>query len=212
MMMKSKNKVGKKLTKKLFAGIVLLLLFFSLSYNCRASIVIYPEEISIKMEKEFIFGNTTKRIFITNNNKEDFNVTWYLENPTPPNKIRPNRTTIPDLSWIYVEPKWKLIPPGSTGIFYIHLNIPKNKETVNQKWESWITFKAVDKEFFNIEYAIRLYIDTPLDVSGIDEEGGNLYSIKKEDQFTVPLSSVLIVMAIIAVILIVSIKMKKKKN
>lgn len=198
--------------KKLFAGIVLFLFFSSLSYGCRANFAVSPDQISINMDKEFIYGNTLKKIFVTNNNGEDFNVTWYLENPTPPSKIRPNRTTIPDLSWIDLEPKWRVIPPGETGEFFIYLNIPKTKDTINKKWESWITFKAVDKEFFNIEYAIRLLINTPTDNSGIVDEDDDFFSIKLGDQLAIPLSSVLIVIVIVGVIFILSIILSKKKK
>lgn len=198
--------------KKLFAGIVLLLFFSSLSYICKANIAIYPEQISINMDEDFIYGNTLKKIIVTNNNLEDFNVTWYLENPTPPSKIRPNRTIIPDLSWIDLEPKWRVIPPRGSGEFHIYLNIPKTKDTINKKWESWITFKGVDKEIFNIEYAIRLLINTPTDDSGIVDEDGDYFSIKLGDPLTITLSSVLIVVAIVAALLIFNFKFRKKKK
>jgi len=198
--------------KKLFAGIVLFLFFSSLSHSCRANFAISPEQISIKMDKEFIYGNTLKKIVVTNNNREDFNVTWYLENPTPSSKIRPNRTTIPDLSWIDLEPKWRVIPPHETGEFFIYLNIPKTKDTINKKWETWITFKSVDKELFNIEYAIRLYINTPSEVTGIDDDDDDFFSIKLGDQLAIPLSSILIVILIVVVLFILSIIISKKKK
>jgi hypothetical protein len=204
--------VGKNLMKKLFAGIFIFLLFLTFSYSCKANIIIYPEEVSIKMDEDLIYGNTSKRIVVTNNNKEEFNVTWYLENPTPPSKIRPNRTIIPDLKWIDLEPKWKMIPPRSSGIFYIHLNIPKTKNTVNKKWESWITFKSADKEFFNIEYAIRFYIDTPTNVPGIEDDDGDFFSIKLGDPFTITLSSVAIVIAIFLTVFVLKLKIKRKNK
>lgn len=85
-----------------------LLLFFSTLGN--ASITVQPLELSITMDKEFIHGNTSKKITITNNNDDSFNATWYIEHPDPISKIRPNRTCMPSLSWVDVEPKWFVIP------------------------------------------------------------------------------------------------------
>jgi hypothetical protein len=58
------------------------------------------------------------------------------------------------------------IPSHSTGEFYIHLSIPQDTVYLHQHWETWVTFKKGENPeggtFFNQEYAVRVYIDTPL--------------------------------------------------
>ncbi len=114
--------------KKTLTIIALLLFLLIFSTITSADISVQPIEISINMNNDFINGNTSKKITITNNNDYNFNVTWYKEHP---NSIRPNRTNISDLSWIDVEPKWIIIPPKEKGEFYIYLNIPNVDENLH---------------------------------------------------------------------------------
>ncbi|MGF3555268.1 MAG: hypothetical protein ACQXXF_08430 [Thermoplasmatota archaeon] len=149
--------------KNVMIFIVSLLILFSStsSFICSAqNVPIEPYEIWIKMDQEFIKGNTTKKIIITNNKDEDINFTWYIENPAPASK-RQNRTNITNLSWFDIEPKWCNTAPGKKAYFYIHLNIPETEENLNQSWEVWATFRLGSSGLFNWEHSIRVYIDTP---------------------------------------------------
>lgn len=154
--------------KTLVLSIILLLTLF-LSMLGKSTIIFDPLELWITMENEFVQGNTTKFITIINNNDYSINATWYLEHPNPDSYLRPNKTLIPDLSWVDVEPRWLVISPSGTGRFYIFLDTPTNKELLNQHWETWITFQLDDNnaggDIFEREYAIRVYIDTPLEVA-----------------------------------------------
>ena len=143
--------------------IVLISLFYFLlffSSIAQGSFGVAPRELSVTMTDEFIQGNYFKNITITNSNNYEINITWYLDHPSS-DMIRPDKTTIPDLSWIDVKPKWELIPTQSSTKFYVYLNIPEEQENLKQKWESWIVFKQQDQQFINIENAVRFYINTP---------------------------------------------------
>ena len=129
--------------KTLVLSIILSLILF-LSMVGKSTINFDPLELQITMENEFIQGNTSKDITITNNNDYSINATWYLEHPNPDSYLRPNRTLIPDLSWVDVEPKWMVIPPSGIARFYILLDIPENKELLDQQWETWVTFQLDD--------------------------------------------------------------------
>ncbi|UCD14077.1 MAG: hypothetical protein JSW60_01290 [Thermoplasmatales archaeon] len=162
--------------------LLLLSLFFSTFGN--ATITFDPLELKIKMDNEFIHGNTSKNITITNNNNYNINVTWYLEHPNPISYLRPNRTFIPDLSWVDVEPKWLVISPASAAMFYIHLDIPENKELLDQHWEAWVTFQLDEHngggDIFEYEYATRVYIDTPQKAAindSFNNSNSNYYAI-----------------------------------
>ncbi len=154
--------------KTLVLSIILSLILF-LPMVGKSTINFDPLELQITMENEFVQGNTSKNITITNNNDYVINATWYLEHPTPDSYLRPNRTFIPDLSWVDVEPKWMVIPPSGSAKFYIQLDIPENKEQLDQHWETWVTFQLDDNnaggDIFQREYAIRVYIDTPLEAA-----------------------------------------------
>ena len=152
-----------KQTVPLVMIILLPLIFSSL---CEGNVNVQPPEISISMNDEFINGNTSKKITVKNSNNNNINATWYLEHPDPPSLIRPNRTFIPDLSWIDVKPKNSLIPPNGAGEFFIYLNIPENIETLDKHWETWITFKQESSgSIFNQEHAVRIYMDTPKEIA-----------------------------------------------
>ena len=141
-----------------------LLLIFSilLMFNsiCKADFSVKPRELSIVMADEFIQGNTSKSLIVTNTIEESINISWYLDHPTQ-DLIRENKTLIPSLLWISIEPKWQIIKPGNDALFYIYLDIPEKTENLNKHWETWPVFKEEETEFFNWEHAIRLYIDTP---------------------------------------------------
>ena len=135
----------------------ILLLFLPI---CKANFSITPREISITMDDDFIQGNTSKIIIVTNHIEETINISWYIDHPTQ-DSIRENKTLIPNLSWISIIPQWKIIPPNGSTMFYIYLDIPREKENLNQNWEIWPVFKQEETQFINWEHALRLYIDTP---------------------------------------------------
>jgi len=159
--------------KKIVPQLLIIIIPLIFSSLCKGNIGVQPPEISITMKDEFIHGNTSKKITITNTNNNDINATWYLEHPDPPSSIRPNRTFIPDLSWIDVKPKNSLIPPNGAGEFFIYLNIPENIETLDKHWETWITFKQESSGgIFNQEYAVRVYMDTPTEIAFNNQSQG----------------------------------------
>ena len=127
--------------KKILYLILIIFLSSQIFPLCKADVNVYPLEITITMNEEFLSGNTSKKIVVSNNNDFIYNSTWYIEHPNPISWLRPNKTFIPDLSWINVDPNWIRISPNEIGEFYIHLNIPETKENLNQHWETWITFK-----------------------------------------------------------------------
>jgi hypothetical protein len=164
-------------------------------------ISVSPAEITISMENEnFINGNTSKKITVTNSYNYTYNITWYIEHPSS-SLMRSNKTCITNLSWVDVEPKWLEIPSKSSGIFYIYLDIPETQENFNKNWETWVTFKGGKQNFsggvFNLEYAIRVYINTP--------------SI--EDKINIPFLEIAILsIVIIVLIAVIAIFNKNKKT
>lgn len=187
--------------KKTLALIILLFLSLAFSTVCRANIAVQPLELSITMDNEFIHGNTSKKIAITNNNDYSINVTWYLEHPNPISWMRPNKTCIPSLSWIDVNPKWCIVLPDDSVAFYIYLDVPESEEHLEQHWETWVTFKQEPGGgIFNQEHAVRVYIDTP----------GEVAINNNQDQ--IPPSHVVIV-AVVAISLFIlgTLVYKKKK-
>lgn len=178
-----------------------LIVFSSIFAN---SISVEPIEISITMDDSFIEGNTTKKITITNDFDYDYNVTWYVEHPNPIALMRPNKTYMPDLSWITVKPKWQIVPPKTSRNFYIYLNIPNNEDNLNKNWETWITFKGGEQEpgegIFNFEYAIRTYIDTPINIK------------TEENKQNIQPTPIFILTIAILTIILVGILLHKKKR
>ena len=121
--------------RKSFALLLIFSIFLIYPSVCKANFSVQPREISITMETDFIQGNTSKSVIITNNIDESINVSWYLDNPTQ-DLIRENKTLIPSLSWINIKPNWQIIPPKNKTLFYIYLDIPEEQENFNQHWES----------------------------------------------------------------------------
>ena len=141
----------------------LFLLFFAIS--CRANVIVEPAELTITITDNFLQENTSTNITILNDNNYTINVSWYLENPNPPSLLRPNRTFIENLSWIHVAPFWQLVDPYAIASFSIFLTIPQRNDLFDQHWEAWVTFtphREHDNGVFFQEYAIRVYIDTPV--------------------------------------------------
>jgi len=181
-----------------------LLIFTS---SCLANFNVQPREISIIMNENFIYGNTTKMIIITNNNDENINISWYLDNPTQ-DLIRENKTLIPSLSWISIEPKWQIIAPFGSARFYIILKIPEEKENFNQHWETWPVFKQEETQFFNWEHAVRLYIDTPEKFPNELSKEKDIFSILNENSIIYSV----IVICVIIVFSVFIVKIKNKKS
>lgn len=197
--------------KRLFILISVLLLSLIFTSISKADVIVSPPEISIKMDNEFINGNTSKKITITNNGEYEINMTWYLENPNPASWMRPNRTYMPDLSWIDLKPRWGIISPYSSANFYIYLSIPESDESLNKHWEIWITFKDSDGGLFNQEYAIRTYIDTPQKAIINDNKNHDIFSITLGDKIKIPASDVILLAAITITLAIVYIVARNRK-
>jgi len=138
--------------------------------KCKGSFDVQPRELFLSMDKEFINGNTSEILRVINTGDSEINISWYLDDPSP-DLIRQNRTTIPDLSWIDLEPKWKTIQAHSNAEFFIHLNIPKDKNYLDKYWEIWVTFKEEESGFIKFEHAVRFYIDTP---KNLKEDNNNI--------------------------------------
>jgi len=194
--------------RKSFAFLMIFSILLIFNSICKGDFNVKPRELSIVMEDEFIHGNTTKSVVVTNTIEESINISWYLDHPTQ-DLIRENKTLIPSFSWISIKPKWQIIPPGSEGLFYIYLDIPVEKENLNKHWETWSVFKQEETQFFNWEHAIRLYIDTPIDFSNDnskDEVGLSFFSDNSI------LISVVLIICITFVVLLFIIKPRFKKN
>ena len=196
--------------KTLILTLTFLLFLTSISI-CKGDFGVHPRELSITMGNEFVKGNTLRYITLQNGNDYSINISWYLDHPDPP-LMRLNKTFIPDLSWIDVKPQWQIIPQGSSAAFYIYLDIPENEENLNQHWETWITFKREKKQFFNIENAVRLYIDTPTELIINDDQGSDSLSIVTGDQTKVPLIDFIIVSVIVILIISGFLVIRKKKS
>jgi hypothetical protein len=193
--------------------IILISLFFFLlfiSSIAKSSFGIVPRELSVTMTDEFIQGNTLKSITITNSNNYEINITWYLDHPSS-DMIRSNKTTIPDLSWIDVKPKWEAIPTQSNTKFYVYLNIPEEQENLKQKWESWIVFKQHDQQFINIENAVRFYIDTPTEMTIDNNQDSDAQSKAIDNQFKISVLDITVTAIVIALFIISILYLKKKK-
>jgi hypothetical protein len=151
------------MNKTIYVLLLLFLLFFT--FSCQANVIVKPAELTITITDDFLQENTSTNVTILNDNNYTVNVTWYLEHPNPSDLLRPNRTFIENLSWIHVTPSWHLIRPYATESFSIFLTIPKRNDLFDQHWETWVTFTPhgeENDEVFSQEYAIRVYIDTPV--------------------------------------------------
>jgi hypothetical protein len=184
--------------KKTLVFTSIFFLFLFLSAICQGSFNVNPLELSITMQDELIQGNTLKSIRITNTGDSDINISWYLDNPSL-DLMRPNKTFISNLNWIDLEPEWQLLSPGDGEDFFVYLNIPEDETNANQSWEIWVTFKESEKQFINIEQAVRLYIDTPDEITTAPDD----------DSDDSPLDIVVFIIALIIVGFIVN---KKKKS
>ena len=197
--------------KKTFVLTLIILISLMLPYSCKGALSVQPLELWIVMDDEFINGNTLKKIMVTNNDDFSVNFTWYIDHPSS-DLIRANRTLIPSLSWVDIEPKWHIAQPGDTVSFYIYLDIPENEEYLSQHWETWPTFKQNKTQgMFELEQSVRLYIDTPLKPTidaGQDQE---IFSIVIGDQIKISLFDLAIV-AIMIILLVIGILVIKKKK
>jgi len=141
--------------------LLIIFIFSLLSSAACAGISVSPLELIIAMDDQFIVGNTGKTITVFNTDNQEFNVTWYIENPTPASYLRANKTFMPNLSWVDVEPQWIVLPPNGKGTFTLFSTIPDRTELYDQHWEVWVTFKSGQQGMFAFEHAVRVYIDTP---------------------------------------------------
>jgi hypothetical protein len=135
---------------------------------CHANVVVSPAEIYITMIDEYVDGNTSKKIFVTNHNSYNVSVTAWMTHPDPAEWIRSGRTFIDNLGWITINPSKLIIPADSFAYFYIDVSIPiENKnESYDKHWESWATLKIEDasgnaSSSFKEGYLVRIYVDTP---------------------------------------------------
>lgn len=189
-----------------------LLLIFSIllmfNSNCKGDFNVKPRELSIVMADEFILGNTTKGVIVTNTIEESINISWYLDHPTQ-DLIRENKTLIPSLSWISIEPKWQIITPGNNALFYIYLDIPEEKENLNKHWETWPVFKEEETQFFNWEHAVRLYIDTPEIIPNDNNRDEGLFSFFLDNSLLI---SIIVIICVALVVSLFIIKPMFKRN
>jgi len=193
--------------KKLAAliPITLLVILIQLPIS-KADFNVQPLELNITMTDKFINGNTSEKIIARNTGDSDINVSWYIDNPTQ-DSIRENRTLIPDLNWVELEPKQQILHPDIDTEFYIYLNIPENNNNLNQHWEVWITFKQEQSYFFNFEHAIRYYIDTPTNLVN-----NNKNSLNPEINYQNYVILLIVVFAILILIIVIGFNIYKRKN
>ena len=184
--------------KKILLFLLIVSIILIVQSKCKGSFEVQPRELYLSMDKEFIKGNASKTIEVINTEDTEINISWYLDNPSP-DLIRQNRTTIPDLSWVDLEPKWQVIPGNSNGEFFIHVNIPEGKGYLNQQWEIWITFKEEESGFIKFEHAVRFYIDTPKNINEVENN-------------TLTFSVLIFIFIIFIVLSIVFLAYKKKKK
>lgn len=188
--------------KKLVILILIILFIIMIQLpKSKGDFNVLPLELNITMTDKFINGNTSEKIIVKNTGESDINVSWYIDNPTQ-DSIRRNRTLIPDLNWVELEPKYQIINPNIDTEFYIHLNIPENKNYLNQHWEVWITFKQEESYFFNFEHAIRYYIDTPTNL--VNNNSSN-------PEINISNYVLLIIIAALISIIIIGFRFYKKK-
>ncbi len=146
-------------------SLLFLLVLFLFTRSCQANTIVEPAELSVTLTDTFMQENTSANITILNDNNYTINVTWYLEHPNPHSLLRPNRTFIENLSWIHVTPTWQLIDSFEKASFSVSLVVPPRADLCDKHWESWVTFTPHSKQnngVFSQEYAVRLYIDTPI--------------------------------------------------
>lgn len=193
--------------------LIIITLFLLMSIPiCKGNIAVQPLEISITMDNEFIHGNTSEKIMITNNNDYSTNISWYLEHPNPISWMRPNKTFIPSLSWIDLNSKWHIIPPDDSVSFYIYLDVPESEEHLKQHWETWITFKEEYQEgVFNQEHAVRMYIDTPSEVTK-NNYSQNESPMPKKDHINISLLAIVISVVFAIILLALGVLTFKKKK
>jgi hypothetical protein len=190
--------------KTLTLIIFILLTLVLLLPSSKADFDVNPRELYVTMTDKFINGNTSKSILVFNTGSYDINVTWYLDNPTE-DKIRENRTIIPDLNWIDLDPTIHELNKGNSTSFYIILNIPENKIYLNQHWEVWVTFKPEKSDFITFEHAVRLYIDTPTNLT-------NQNSSNSEIDYKNSIIFGVVVIAIIVVVIFFILRFLHKKK
>ncbi len=196
--------------RKSFALLLIFFIFLMCSPMCKGNFGVNPRELSIIMNDEFVQGNTSKSVMITNNIQESINISWYLDHPTS-DLIRENKTLIPSLSWINLEPKWQIIPPESNAFFYIYLDIPEEQENFNQHWEAWPVFKQEEIQFFNWEHTVRLYIDTPENFLTDNNKEQDLVSFITENPVIIAVIAIVCIAFAISLFIIIP-KIKKNKK
>jgi len=147
---------------------VLFLLFSLSSIISKADVFVSPAEISISMEDDFIDGNTSKKITVTNRNSHNISVKAWMMHPDITEWMRPNRTFIENLSWITIEPSQAIVPSNTSADFYIHFNVPNEtkNQTYDKHWEIWAALKMGDASgsntaIFGEGYLVRVYVDAP---------------------------------------------------
>ncbi len=177
--------------------LLMLVIFSCCSAVASAGITVSPLELTIAMEDEFLSGDTGMKITVYNAGDQDVNVTWYIEHPNPPSYMRANKTTMPNLSWIDVEPSWIVLQPHRSARFSIFTDIPDRTDLYDQHWEVWVTFKSGKQGMFAFEHAVRVYIDTPAE----SEPDGTLPGAT--DTVIVPVAFVALVAGILIGIVVV---------
>jgi hypothetical protein len=184
--------------RKYIVFIFFFLILLEFSITCQSRFDIYPRELTIKMDEEFIQGNTSRNITIINVEDSIINITWYLDDPEPISWIRPNRSLIPNLDWVDLNPKYHLIKANGNAKFDIFLNIPEIEENSKKQWETWIVFKEEENKFINYEATVRLLIDTPIIINA--KTNNDFLSINIGDKIKIPVLDAIIFIIIIILI------------
>jgi len=169
-MSKTVSEEKNNIMKRMFViSLTVLFLLFSLSsIISKADVFVSPAEISISIEDDFIDGNTSKKITVTNRYSHNISVKAWMIHPDITEWMRQNRTFIENLSWITIEPSQRVIPANSSAKFYIHLAIPNEtkNQTYDKHWEIWAALKMGDASgsntaIFGEGYLVRVYVDAP---------------------------------------------------
>jgi hypothetical protein len=153
--------------KTAIIGAILLTLIFLTAFTVNSvGVTVQPAEVYIKMTGNYISGNTTKKIIVTNVENHNVSVLAYIEKPYP-DYIRPNRIPLQNLSWINIVPFQYTLQPNTSKTFYLYLTIPEKfyETLLDKQWEVWATFREEasnsTSNSFVKEYSVRIYIDTP---------------------------------------------------
>ncbi len=147
--------------------VMFLLAIPFISSSCDANVSVTPTEIYLNISDIYVWGNTSRKITVINDNSYNISVKSWMNHPDIIEWMRPNRTLIENISWITIEPSQAIIPANSSRDFYIYFDIPNEtkNQTYDKHWEIWAAVKAEGtgnfSSSFNKGYLVRVYVDIP---------------------------------------------------